>query len=265
MLATVNSVRAEPGRKPAFCRLFWAGAALLLQFWTLIAAAGETDTFADRTRRAYEAARKTHRADPDNPEKAWQFGRACFHWADFSTTKEQRAGLAEEGIKACRAAVKARPRSAGAHYYLAMNLGQLARTRSLGALPLVEELEGSLLRARSLDAAFNHAGADRSLAMLYRDAPGWPISVGNKKKARNHFANAVKLVPDYPENRISQLESAIEWDDEDLLKAGFRETAAVLKKARKQLTGKDWEADWADWDRRWKQIRETAEKEFDLR
>ena len=224
-----------------------------------------SETFAQRARSAYEEARKSHRQNPADSRKAWEFGRACFDWAEFATSKSQRARLAEEGIAACRGAIRRSPKMPGAHYFLAMNLGQLARTRNLGALPLVDELEGSLLQARALDPRFNHAGSDRSLGMLYRDAPGWPISVGSKKKARTHLANAVKLDPDYPENRIVRLESAIEWDDEKLLRSDLDGTAAALKRARKRLTGEEWEANWADWDKRWNAIRTAAAKEFGIR
>ncbi len=224
-----------------------------------------SEVFARRAREAYERARKGHREAPEDPAKAWEFGRACFDWAEYATSKSQRARLAEEGIGACRGAIRKSPKLPGAHYFLAMNLGQLARTRNLGALPLVDELEGSLLRARALDAGFNHAGSDRSLGMLYRDAPGWPISVGSRKKARAHLTASVKLDPDYPENRIVLLESAIEWDDKKLLRAEFANTSATLERARKELTGERWEANWADWDKRWKRIQATAEKEFGIR
>ncbi len=225
----------------------------------------ETEVFAQRARDAYEAAKRAHRESPKDSGKAWEFGRTCFDWAEYAVSKTQRARLAQEGIAACRGAVRASPETPGPHYFLAMNLGQLARTRHLGALPLVDELEGALLRTRALEAGFNHAGADRSLGMLYRDAPGWPISVGSKKKARIHLIQAVKLDPDYPENRLVLLESAIEWDDKKLLRADFEATKAALARARKQLTGEEWEASWVDWDKRWQAIQTAAAKEFGIR
>ncbi len=79
---------------------------------------------------------------------------------------------------------RANPNSAPAHYYLAMNLGQLARTEFLGALKLVREMEREFKTAAELDAQFDFAGPERSLGLLYRDAPGWPVSIGSKRKAR---------------------------------------------------------------------------------
>jgi hypothetical protein len=60
---------------------------------------------------------------------AWQFGRACFDLAEFATNNTERASLAEQGIAACRQAMARESNSAPAHYYLGMNLGQLAETK----------------------------------------------------------------------------------------------------------------------------------------
>ena len=61
--------------------------------------------------------------------------------------------------------------SAPAHYYLGMNLGQLARTKGLAALRLVSQMEHEFTRARELDEQLDWAGPDRNLGLLYRDAP----------------------------------------------------------------------------------------------
>ena len=53
-----------------------------------------------------------------------------------------------------------------------------------------------------LDPNYDLAGADRALGLLYYEAPGWPLSVGNKNKARQHLQRAVKLAPTYPENQL---------------------------------------------------------------
>jgi len=223
------------------------------------------ERFADRALKAYMEARRAHLADRADVDKAWRFGRACFDWAEFSTTKKQRASLAEEGIAACRRVVDANPRLAAGHYYLALNLGQLARTQKLGALPLVAELKGALEKARSLDAKLDNAGPDRCLGMLFRDAPGWPISVGSKKKARVHLSNAVAVDRTYPGNRLELLSAAIEWDDKALLKAQLSETAKVMQSARKEYSGTKWEGKWAIWDSRWQRIRKTAAEDFSIR
>jgi hypothetical protein len=47
----------------------------------------------------------------------------------------------------------------------------------------------------------------RNLGLLYRDAPGWPFSIGSKRKAREWLERAAALAPDYPENQLNLAES----------------------------------------------------------
>jgi len=214
-----------------------------------------TAELAHLAEQAYRAAQERLAGFPENSTAAWQFARASFDWAEFSTNSQQRAAIAGEGIAAGRRAVKREPHSAAAHYYLALNLGQLARTRSLGALPLVDEMESRFLTAWNLDPAFDHAGADRCLGLLYRDAPGWPASVGSRSKARKHLLRAISLSPDYPENRLNQIESLLQWGDEAAARREIPAFVELLPKARDELSGETWTSSWADWDARWQVIR----------
>lgn len=193
-----------------------------------------------------------------NRETAWVFGRACFDWAEVATNDTQRASIAEEGIAACRPLVKAAPELAAGHYYLAMNLGQLARTKMLGALKLVSEMEREFKTARSLDPRFDYAGADRCLGLLYLDAPGWPASVGDKTKARHHLLLAVEVAADHPENHLCLLEAAIRWHDRKLIDHELAKLTELMPKARERLKGETWAASWVDWERRWKQAQAAA-------
>src|SRR5947207_2239223 len=80
-----------------------------------------------RVEHAFYEAQALFNKNPANPESAWQFAVACFDWADLATSNSRRAPIAEQGIAACRQALQRDPKLAPAHYYLAMNLGQLAR------------------------------------------------------------------------------------------------------------------------------------------
>lgn len=211
--------------------------------------------------RAYEvyvAARERWAAHSTNLEAGWQLGRACFEWADYATNNAQRAALAEEGIAACRAVRRVDSELAAGRYYLAMNLGQLARTKLLGALSLVGELEGELKVVRRLDPLFDYAGADRSLGRLYLEAPGWPVSVGNQGRARQHLLRAVELVPDYPGNRLVLLEAAIGWKDRKLIEREVEGIEKMWSKARERLQGPAWVVSWLEWEQRWREARRRA-------
>jgi hypothetical protein len=185
-------------------------------------------------------------------------GRTAFDWAEFATTKAERAVIANQGIGACEEVIRDKPDLADGYYYLAMNQGQLAQTKTIGALHLVDEIESNFKRARELGPRLDFAGPDRSLGLLYHDAPGWPVSVGSKAKARLHLKAAVALCPDYPGNRLELLEACLSWRDAK----GTEEQAVALEKlwpaAREQFKGDEWSASWDDWEERWAKLKAEA-------
>jgi tetratricopeptide (TPR) repeat protein len=233
-----------------------------------LAAAQETaasaTNFATLARQTYLSSQEQYQRASTNATLAWQYGRACFDLADLATNDTQRAAWAQEGIAACRQAIRLAPKLAPAPYYLAMNLGQLARTQTLGALGTVKEMEQTFKTARQLDPAFDYAGADRGLGLLYRDAPGWPLSVGSDKKARKHLQRAVELSPDYPENRLNLLETCLKWNDRKGVKQETQALTALLPVARTNFTGVGWASAWADWEKRWRQVLSQAGQRKEL-
>jgi len=205
---------------------------------------------AARARKAYLEIRDRFQADTNNVEVAWQYARACYNVASSATNNAERAKIAEEGIGVSRRLVARKPDLVQAHYYLGMNLGQLADTkRNMAALKIVDEMEREFEAARKLDERFEHAGADRNLGLLYSQAPSI-ISIGSRSKARQHLRRTVDLDPDFPENRLDLIEAYSKWGSRN---DGLRELKALEElwlEARKQFAGDDWAADWVDWDRR---------------
>src|SRR5262249_21754608 len=148
--------------------------------------------------RVYQEKGKVYQEQPANPQAAWEFGRASFDLGELATNNNERAEIAEHAIAACQQARATNSNCAPAHYYLALNLGELARTKSVGALKIVPQMEREFTTAAALDKNFDFAGPDRSLGLLYRDAPSL-ISIGSRSKARQHLQRAIELVPEYPE------------------------------------------------------------------
>ena len=167
--------------------------------------------------------------------------------------------IINEGIVACRQSVTLAPESAAAHYYLAITVGKLADLkRNLAAYSMVKEVEREFQKARELDERFFHAGPDRCLGELYLKAPGWPLSLGSRSKARKHLERAVELAPDFPENRLLLAEAYWKWHDKKPL---ARERDALEKlwpAARTNFTGADWAVDWNDWQPRFDKLRENV-------
>jgi tetratricopeptide (TPR) repeat protein len=201
-----------------------------------------------------KTARENFQAAAQPDDCAWQLGEACYDRAEFAKDNPERAALAQEGMDACRKLIDAQPANPGGHYYLGMNIGQMARVKRFSALGLVKDMEHAFTTARDLSATFSHAGPDRNLGLLYFKAPPI-ISVGNNTKARAHLERAVKLAPDYPANRLNLLEAYIDWEDAKGVAAQLTALRQLLPKARQQFTGDNWATSWLEWDKRWLELR----------
>jgi hypothetical protein len=221
----------------------------------VLANQAQEEIFARRAQTAFNQAQIQFQSHTNNPVAAWVFARTCFDWADWSTNKSQRAAIAKDGIAACRHSL-ALTNSAAAHYYLAMNLGQLARSEMLGALKLVHEMEREFKAAADLDAHFDFAGPERNLGLLYRDAPGWPMSIGNRHAAREFLESAAAIAPDYPENILNLAETYLAWGDRADAGKGLAALDMLWPRAQQNLTGQAWEQSWDDWSKRRNALRQ---------
>ena len=240
----------------------WLAAALLLA-GTGLAFADETQTnvFATRAKVEFQQTQARFQSATNDPVAAWQFARAAFDLADFATNDTQRAAIARQGIAACQQLLPRDTNSAPLHYYLAMNDGQLARALapSLAAYRLVKVMEREFKAAAELDPAFDYAGPARSLGLLYRDSPGWPFSIGSRRKAREWLEQAAKLAPDYPENPLNLAESNLQWRDNSAASRQLEILDALWPRARTNLVGEAWERSWDDWSAR----RDIVRKKLD--
>jgi tetratricopeptide (TPR) repeat protein len=207
----------------------------------------------------YWQAQKKHAAQPQEETAAWEFGRACFDLADFATNSTERASIAEQGISVLRELLGTRTNCAPAWYYLGLNVGQLARTKGMSALKLVDQMEQELLQARELDAHLDHGGPDRALGLLYNDAPAF-LSVGSRTKARKHMQLAIELAPLYPDNRLNLLEAELKWGDRNGARRELKDLDGIWAKAKKEFSGPAWTASWAEWQGRLDEARKTLEK-----
>jgi len=198
----------------------------------------------------YDVAHGNYLAHPDDDRAAWELGRACFDRAEFARSSAERARLANEGGAACRKVVAHQPNLAVGHYYLALNLAQLARTKFLAALPIVNQMSSEWKIAQALDQTLDFGGPDRYGGLLYRDAPGWPISVGDNAKARKHLLRAVEIRPDFPENLLNLIETYLMWNEVPAAAKATDELLKIWPKAQKEFTGDYWAPSWKDWNQR---------------
>jgi tetratricopeptide (TPR) repeat protein len=214
---------------------------------------------AKRVRVEYWRANTAHTNAFRDVTKSWHLARACFDVGENATNSSERAEIAEKGITICRDLIARDPNLAPAHHYLGMNLGQLARTRGLGALKLVSEMETEFKRAAALDPKFDNAGPDRNLGLLYREAPH-VASIGSRAKSRQHLQKAADLAPDFPENRLNLIESFLRWSDRNGARRELKALEELWPRALTNLTGETWECSWTDWKKRFQQVKKKVEE-----
>ncbi len=212
-----------------------------------------------RVKAKFEVARERYWSQTNDVAAAWQFGRVAFDWAEFAESKSERESIASQGVAACRHALRLDPDSAAAHYFLGLNLGQLAKVYLFKGLSIVSEMEQEFLTARKLDPQFDYGGPDRALGLLYHKAPGWPISLGSETKASRHLSDAVRLRADYPGNRIALAEYLWETGQRREFAHEWDSIAEMLPRARKKFSGAEWEQSWQEWDQRLNKLRPHAE------
>lgn len=214
--------------------------------------------FAAYAQRNFQGTQAHYREAPGEATAAWKFARACFDLAEFATNKTERASLAEQGMAACQQAIARESNSAPAHYYLGMNLGQLARTKGLSALKLVLQMQREFTRAHDLEEQLDWAGPDRNLGLLYLDAPAIG-SIGSRSKAREHLTRAVELAPRYPENRLNLIEAYLQWREPNNARRELAALEEAWPSARTNLVGEAFAASWADWEPRLKKLKQKVE------
>ena len=239
-------------------------AAFVLAAVTVLGQPATNTPFAARAAQAFASAQRELAARPAAADAACRLGRASYDWAEFATNAEQRAAVAQTGIAACRQLLTRDLKSAPGHYYLAMDYGELAEAEapSLAAYKLIRDNEHEFKAAADLDERLDFAGPPRCLGLLYRDAPGWPISIGSKHKAREFLDRAAALAPDYPENQLNLVESHVRWHEAAEAETAWQKLAALWPAARTNLTGAVWEQSWDDWTTRRAATKADFQKAF---
>ena len=167
-------------------------------------------------------------------------GRTCFVLGQ-SVPEAQAMGYYQQGQSYAETLIREEPNRVEGHYWLALNLcGQAdVGSKLLGhrLLPLILE---ELRRAVALDGAYDQAGAHRVLGRIYYEAPGWPLSVGDLQKSRQHLQAAVRLAPAASTNHLHLAQTLLRLNEAGL--AG-QELAQVLKSSRGAVKPQDLEED----------------------
>jgi tetratricopeptide (TPR) repeat protein len=140
--------------------------------------------------------------EPRNYELLWRGARACAWLTEEFTDNERRASYAQKGVDYARRAVEADAKRVEAHYYLGINLGQSARTKTVGAYMMVPKVVNAGKAAMGIDERFDYGGPPRLIGTVYAKAPPWPASIGDIDEGIQYLTRAVQIAPDYPQNHL---------------------------------------------------------------
>lgn len=183
--------------------------------------------------RALECALEELRASATEPRAARLGSQLCLLLAARQADPLKREQLASEGVRFAERALAAGGDGDGAvHYYLAVNLGLVARDHVTLAMDNLPRLERELQRAVVLAPGLDDGGPLRVLGMLYLKAPPWPAGIGDGDKALDLLARAVREHPDHPLNRLFYAQAI--WDVEgedaaDRARAQYADGEALLE------------------------------------
>ncbi len=146
--------------------------------------------------RSLELWQQVLQQEPANAEAAWKLARAAIWWGDHGPAKKKEARH-KKGMDWAKLAVRSDPKSAEAHYWLAANMGSYGRAHGImESLSLIKPMKAECEAALKLDPKYWRA--HMLLGMLYREAPGWPLSIGDDEKAVVELEAAVALAPKIP-------------------------------------------------------------------
>ena len=154
---------------------------------------------------------KVLEVDPQNYEAAWKIARSLKFLGDKYPTGDERIEILKKGEELAKKAVEINPQGVDGHFWLGVCLGRIGEERGvLNSLfmvgPIKDEMEAVLKTEPQ------HDGAHHVLGVLYRKAPGWPLSSGDINKAEEHALLAVKYGPNRTLNHLGLAEVYIARD-----------------------------------------------------
>jgi tetratricopeptide (TPR) repeat protein len=134
-------------------------------------------------------------AHAQSPTSALQLQQAWDH-ANFEIKdKKQRKEALETLADTARQAMAQSSNDAAVYTWAGIIISTYAGEAGLSALKLVKEARSCFEQALNLDEQGTNGSAYTSLGSLYYQVPGWPLSFGNDKKAREMLSKGLEINP----------------------------------------------------------------------
>lgn len=163
--------------------------------------------------------------DPASYEALWKLTRG-YYWLGNHSPEEAQLEFFTKGKNYGQEATKLYPDRWEAHYWLGVCLGRYGETKGvLKTLFLIKPIKKEMETVLRFNP--DHAGAHHVLGVLYRKAPGKPLSLGNKKKALQFARKAVELDPQSLKYKVGLAEAYLALDKKEEARTTLEETLSM--------------------------------------
>ena len=141
----------------------------------------------------------------EDPTCDWAYGllSEIYYWTGEFADAEDKLFNFEHGVNYGEKGIAANEDSLEANFWLAVNYGSLGNEKGImKSLSLIQPIKNCVEKVLEIDESYFYGGPWRVLGRLYHKAPGFPISIGNSKKAVECFEKALELGPKFYLNHI---------------------------------------------------------------
>lgn len=183
----------------------------------------------------------------------WAYGLLAeiYYWMGETAEAEDKLFYYDKGVEWGEAGIDADEESLEACFWLAVNYGSYGNEKGImKSLSLISPIKDLAEKCIAMDETYFYGGPHRVLGRLYNKAPGFPISIGDNKKATKHLNKALEFGPKFYLNHLFLAELYIsdrkkdkarehlEWILEAELNENHEEEDAVYKEDAERLLEK---------------------------
>ncbi|MEM7182021.1 MAG: hypothetical protein AAF518_13975 [Spirochaetota bacterium] len=174
---------------------------------------------------------------PDEDIICGKLSSAYFYKGLFETSNSKKQELYyEHGMNYGKEAITMNPKAIYGNYWYASNVGMHGICKGMMAsLASIDPMKKGFEIVLKENESFFFAGPHRALGRLFHQAPGWPISIGNKTKALEHLERAVELAPEFFNNRLFLAELYIDIGKKPKAKEHLEWMASAEAKPEHQI------------------------------
>lgn len=136
-----------------------------------------------------------------------QLAQAYYYSATLSSSAAKKLDDFYRGLEAAKKSTDIDPDNLEGNFWYGINLGRVASTKSdISQIKNIKEIVKSMERVLEKDPHFMAGGPYLVLGRVYLEAPGMPISIGDKEKALQYFKKALELDESYYETHYYLME-----------------------------------------------------------